>query len=102
VAECLAAFVQDLTALLNRYSVENDSNTPDFILAEYLLKCLETWNATVTHRDKWYGRGFTDESANRMARGKAESAETFFGGAVIETSGKPRRSGRGGRGGWCQ
>jgi hypothetical protein len=56
VAECLAAFVQDLTALLNRYSMENDSNTPDFILAEYLLKCLETWNATVTHREQWCGR----------------------------------------------
>lgn len=56
MAECLNAFVHDLTDLLNRYRVENGSNTPDFILAEYLLKCLETWNATVVHRETWYGR----------------------------------------------
>ena len=58
--ECPAAFVEDLTALLHRYSMEQSSNTPDFILAEYLLKCLETWNATVQHRDnraQWHGHG---------------------------------------------
>jgi len=46
----------DLAALLNRYSQENGSNTPDFILAEYLLACLATWNTHVVQRDVWYGR----------------------------------------------
>ena len=64
MAECPAAFVEDLTALLHRYSAENGSNTPDFILAAYLLKCLQAWHATVVHRETWYGRGpLTDTSA---------------------------------------
>jgi hypothetical protein len=56
MAECPDAFVQDLMALLNRYSMEQASETPDFMLAEYLMRCLETWNATTAHREQWYGR----------------------------------------------
>jgi hypothetical protein len=48
-------FYKELRNLLNRYSIENDSNTPDFILAEYLLSCLETFNTIVMQRSKWYG-----------------------------------------------
>jgi acid phosphatase family membrane protein YuiD len=55
MAECAVSFVQDLTVLLNRYSQENGSDTPDFILAEYLLACLVTWNTHVVRRDAWYG-----------------------------------------------
>jgi hypothetical protein len=47
--------LDDLTSLLNRHSQENGSNTPDWILAGYLLACLESWNASVTARDAWYG-----------------------------------------------
>ncbi len=49
------SFEQELTALLNRHSKENFSNTPDFILAEYLTGCLEAFNKTAQARDKWYG-----------------------------------------------
>lgn len=49
-------FTKELTELLNRYSKENDSNTPDFILANYLISCLETYNSTIKEREKWYGR----------------------------------------------
>jgi hypothetical protein len=52
----ITAFVQDLTALLNVHSMENGSHTPDFMLAEYLLKCLQTWNVMVMNREAWYGR----------------------------------------------
>lgn len=48
-------FVRDLTVLINRYSRENGSDTPDFILAEYLMRCLDTWNAATVQRDKWNG-----------------------------------------------
>lgn len=57
-------FEQELESLLNRYSQENGSNTPDFILAQYLLGCLSTWNAAVTRREAWYGRVPT-ETAGR-------------------------------------
>lgn len=47
---------QELTSLLNRHSAENGSNTPDFLLAEFLMGCLEQWNRSVRQRDVWYGR----------------------------------------------
>lgn len=35
---------RELSSVLNKYSAENESNTPDFILAEYLLACLNAFN----------------------------------------------------------
>jgi len=52
-------FEKELEQLINKYSKENDSNTPDFILAEYLNKCLETFNTTIQKRETWYGRNNT-------------------------------------------
>ena len=49
------SFGQELRDLLNRHSRENDSNTPDFVLAQYLLGCLDAWNKAVCARDAWYG-----------------------------------------------
>lgn len=49
-------FEKQLESLVNRYSKENGSSTPDFILAEYLIGCLEVWNKCVLHREIWYGR----------------------------------------------
>ena len=49
-------FEQELTSLLNRYSKENDSNTPDWILARYLSNCLSNYNSAVIEREKFYGR----------------------------------------------
>ena len=52
------AFRSDLAALLNRYSMESrGGDTPDFILADYLIGCLDTFNATMQRRESWYGRG---------------------------------------------
>jgi hypothetical protein len=48
-------FEDELGRLLNRYSMENESNTPDFILAEYLMACLDAFNAASVSREKWYG-----------------------------------------------
>lgn len=47
-------FQSELGSLINRYSKENESNTPDFILAQYLIGCLETFNAAVKRREDWY------------------------------------------------
>lgn len=46
----------ELRALLNRYSAENASDTPDFILAEYVTGCLHAFNQAVRSREKFYGR----------------------------------------------
>ena len=45
---------KELAELLNRHSQENASNTPDFILARYLMACLAAWNTTAHARDLWY------------------------------------------------
>lgn len=45
------AFQRELAALLNRYSFDTMTNTPDFILAQYLGACLITWQACVAKRD---------------------------------------------------
>jgi len=45
---------KDISELLNRYSYENNNNTPDFILAKYIIGCLESFNRAIVSRDKWY------------------------------------------------
>lgn len=49
-------FQAELQQLINRYSQENGSGTPDFILAGYLSDCLKAWNQAINEREKWYGR----------------------------------------------
>jgi hypothetical protein len=41
---------------LNEASAENISNTPDFVLAQYLIGCLDAFNVAVQQRENWYGR----------------------------------------------
>jgi hypothetical protein len=52
----LSGFQHDLECLVNRYGLENASDTPDFILAQYLRRCLETFNEAMQERERWYGR----------------------------------------------
>ena len=49
-------FEQELTKLLNTYCKEGESNTPDFVLAQYLFNCLAAFNTAVQQRETWYGR----------------------------------------------
>lgn len=51
----MSNFEKHLGELINRYSIENKSNTPDIILAEYLKGCLEAFNSAINKRDEWYG-----------------------------------------------
>ena len=46
-------FVAELGILINRHSMENESGTPDFILAQYLAGCLEAFTQAVKARDRW-------------------------------------------------
>jgi hypothetical protein len=50
------SFGEELQKLINRYSVEDSSGTPDFILAKYLQDCLNSFSAAVNWRETWYGR----------------------------------------------
>lgn len=46
--------LDDLKAVINRHSRENASNTPDFILAQFLLVCLNAYEGATIRRDSWY------------------------------------------------
>ena len=46
---------QQIAHVINSHSRENNSNTPDYLLAEYLLRCLEAYEVICSRRDKWYG-----------------------------------------------
>ena len=46
--------IQDFATAINKVSAENESNTPDFVLANYLLMCLKTFNHITKMRDDWY------------------------------------------------
>jgi hypothetical protein len=46
-------FITELRELINRRSMENGSDTPDFILAQYLTDCLRAWNRATKRREDW-------------------------------------------------
>jgi hypothetical protein len=48
-------FRRELTALLNRHSIENDANIPDHILADYIINALAVLHAATASREDWYG-----------------------------------------------
>lgn len=47
---------RDIEHVINCNSAENGSDTPDFLLAEYLADCLVAFDKAVLAREKWYGR----------------------------------------------
>ena len=49
-------FAQQLTATINDHCVENNSNTPDFILATYMLDCLSAFEKASNARETWFGK----------------------------------------------
>ena len=49
-----AKYHKKLTAILNTHNIENDSDTPDFILAQYLEDCLAAFAAATRARERWY------------------------------------------------
>lgn len=50
------AFLKELEKLINRESMENGSDTPDFILAGFLGDVLEAWDRAIQARETYYGR----------------------------------------------
>jgi len=60
-------FREELEQLINKYSVENGSDTPDFILAAYLTNVLDAYGSAVKLRDNWYG--FTPFADSPAAKG---------------------------------
>lgn len=45
----------EIKSALNRASAENASGTPDHVLADFLLACLDAFDAATRRRDGWWG-----------------------------------------------
>jgi len=56
-------FKEELTSLINKHSLEGVSNTPDSILATYLLTCLYAFDEATRKRTAWYGQKCDEEAA---------------------------------------
>jgi hypothetical protein len=50
-------FRKALESAINCHSMECGSDTPDFVLAQYLADCLAAFDKAVKHREAWYERG---------------------------------------------
>lgn len=48
-----------LADVINKYSRENKSNTPDYILADVMANCLQAFEQGSRHREEWFGKPLT-------------------------------------------
>jgi len=55
------SFVNELESLINRHSMENGSDTPDYILAAYLKRCLDAFDDAVRARTFHARKGSLEE-----------------------------------------
>ena len=48
-------FKKELESLIYTYCMDTDSDTPDHILAEYMVSCLKAFNKATRERDAHLG-----------------------------------------------
>ena len=51
-----STFRSELESVINCYSQENGSNTPDYLLANFLINCMMAFDTAVNARERWYSR----------------------------------------------
>lgn len=61
-------FARELSALLNRYNFDTVCDTPDFVLAEYIVGHLAGLTNLVRGRDKFLGRQSGNEQLGNRRR----------------------------------
>ncbi len=66
---------RDLAALLNEYSRENLSDTPDYILAEFMLAALNAFEIGVNNRANWYRSSPAPWKENERSAGLERAAK---------------------------
>lgn len=62
-------FERELAELLNKHSRENFSSTPDFLLARFLMGCLESYETVMLANTRWHSEGIPtpwDEREHRL------------------------------------
>ena len=63
----IPCFGKELAGVINKFSMENGSDTPDFILADFLITVIHAWDDATKRRDKWYDfkGGLSNAAGNR-------------------------------------
>lgn len=51
-------FERELAALLNKHSMDAETNTPDFILARHIIRDLDTYRETTAEVKRWNNDDF--------------------------------------------
>lgn len=49
-------FFEALQSVINKYSIDNDVDCPDFIIAQFLTDQLENLKKAIKNRDQWANR----------------------------------------------
>jgi len=80
-------FKRELESLLNKYSKENPTNTPDFILAEYLINCLHTFDEAFKLREAWYGYKAIDQTVDPPSQNPVNRPPDSQGGSNFSSLG---------------
>lgn len=91
----ISSLADEIASALNRHSAENESNTPDYILAKFLLGCLQAWDNGTRERERWYGRSPNDcQPAQRpdTEATRGESREEFERDRFGETGDRHRKA----------
>ena len=50
---------KDIEVLINKYNYDAMTDTPDFVLAEYLMNCLRNYLVTKYNTEEWFGKRIT-------------------------------------------
>lgn len=72
----MSYFAEKLREVINCHCRENSSDTPDFILAEYLFRCLDAFDSATRERDKWhkFHPGLKEIEERPLTLGKASNS----------------------------
>lgn len=70
-------FYEELKRLINRHCRENESDTPDYILAQFLNSCLYIFERNVKERDRWYGHKPWENKTKVEERESSLTADSF-------------------------
>jgi len=73
----LENFEADLMSLINKYSIDNYAHTPDFILADLLMKTIQSHKETTENRERWFGRDVKTLSADSLEQAALLSQANF-------------------------
>jgi len=79
---------QRIREAINCTNADNGSDTPDYILAEYLTDCLAAWDKAITARTKYFaptptGKPCICPSPNAEAHGRrSRTVQPLVGGSV--------------------